>query len=184
MVEALAGNNKIPRNGLPAVKCSTFLMATPQSVAEGLVLSIIQEPHEEDKSNDTQLTCEDNSLNKTLVSKFTEITSSREGDKQEYRLEMRDLCEDNQQHQLWIYRYDCIVNVAYPQIALQRCPETNKLVISQFSGAECQILNPQLISEEQETYKLVTEETHEVLLSSKTAKDLATIELAEFYFVA
>ena len=52
MVEALAGNNKIPRNGLPAVKCGTFLMATPQSVAVGHVLTVIQEPHEEDKSND------------------------------------------------------------------------------------------------------------------------------------
>ena len=101
-----------------------------------------------------------------------------------YRLEMSQVCQDNRQHQLWLYRYDCIVNAAYPEIALQRCSKTNKLVISHFSGAECQIIDAQLVSEEQETYKLVTEDIPEVLLSSGTAAENArSSELADFNFV-
>ena len=56
--------------------------------------------------------------------------------------------------QTWLYRYDCIVNMAYPQIALQRNTVTNQVEARHFTGDEAQRLDPELI--EGEKYCLVT----------------------------
>ena len=47
-------------------------------------------------------------------------------------LEFRDLDQTSSQNQVWFFRYDCIVNQACPNIALE--PSDKTITISTFTG--------------------------------------------------
>ena len=70
--------------------------------------------------------------------------------------------EESRRAQTWLYRYDCIVNAAYPNISLQRCEWTNSLVTRHFSGSSpLQILNPVIINSSNQLYVLESSSSRE-----------------------
>lgn len=63
--------------------------------------------------------------------------------------------EEKRRAQVWFFRYDCIVNAAFPRVALTRCTEENVLTARHFTGqAATQALKPVVISQMADIYML------------------------------
>ena len=119
-------------NNLPSVKTGLFYMISKESLGSLKVLTLLRNPID-DSQRDSQGR---GTASDTFVSD-SRLGSSMIGCPQiqyEYRLSFELIEPEDCPEQTWLYRYDCIVNMAYPQIALQRNADTNELNARHFSG--------------------------------------------------
>ena len=102
--------------------------------------------------------------NERMDSFFTSSDNSTSTIAPEYNLEMQPISKKREKSlcQIWFFRYDCIVNQAYPDIALHR-NENNQLVACPFDGSSTQKLNPAVINATTETYVIESGDSNMVL---------------------